>query len=117
MSTKSVEKQLDRFQIEFDLKVRGNQKRKALLVTDSKGRYLKNEVVGEEQGLINFCFKPGASFDDGKLIADAKASLEGEINPLVFIWLGTCEFTEKRGRFIYLRSSSTVVMHYKSVKY
>lgn len=108
MSTKSREKLLDRFQIEYDLKVKGEQKRKAILVTDSKGRYLRNEVDKDEENLITFCFRLGASFDDKILIADLKAFLEEETTPLVFIWLGTCQFTEKRGVFIYLRKNFTV---------
>lgn len=28
--------------------------------------------------------------------------------PVVLVWLGTCEFTEKRGRNIYLREKKSV---------
>lgn len=104
MSLGNLRRQLDRFESEvfFD-KV---QRRRAILVSDSKGRYLRNEI-GRGEEILDVISESGASSNDGRLLPSVREKIIGLDRPLIFLWLGTCDFTEKRGgRFIHLRDIS-----------
>ncbi|CAC5389593.1 unnamed protein product [Mytilus coruscus] len=105
MSFNNLQKQLDRFEDEvfFDRV----QRRKAFLLSDSKGRYLK-DVVQPLERIVDIVYKGGAKIDDAVLYQDLRQKITGLDNPLILIWLGTCEFTKKTGRYISLHTEISV---------
>ncbi|CAC5359332.1 unnamed protein product [Mytilus coruscus] len=92
MSYSNLRKQLDRFETEFNLANRNNPRRKAILMTDSKGKYLQ-DVVNRDENIIEILFKKGAKSNNKSLLRRAKDSVRGCDSPLLMVWTGTCDFT------------------------
>jgi len=116
MSFNNLQKQLDR--LEDEVIFNGVQKRKAFLVSDSKGRALDN-VVQPLERIMDIVYKPGAKIDDAELFQDLRQKITGLDNPLILIWLGTCEMTKKTGRHISLYteiSVSDVLQKFRNLK-
>ena len=67
--------------------------RPSFLVTDSKGRYLKS-VQSRSSKYPEILWKSGAKSDDADLKRDILDKVRGKENPIVLIWLGTCDFTQ-----------------------
>ena len=78
------------------------QKQLVLLVTDSKGFQLKAVDASNSSVKINYFAKPGASAQSkntfNQLFDSLKALNEWE-EPIIFLWLGTCDFTQVRQVF------------------
>lgn len=80
--------------------------KKPVLLSSSKGFCLKphHDLIEQFGHSIEFCCKPGGTFDFGlhyleknldRLVVQYKSIV-------LYIWLGTCDITTKRGKFIYL---------------
>ena len=99
------QKQLDR--LESEVFFNRPQRRQAFLMTDSKGRYLEAQVHRGE-AIVDIVWKSGARVDNKELLSIISDKIMNLDRPVVLVWLGTCEFTEKRGRNIYLREQNSV---------
>lgn len=93
MSESNLQKQLDRFETEFHLGRQTTMKRKAFLISDSKGKYLK-KVVNRGENILKIFYKKGASSNNDTLRRMAKDAVRGEDSPLLLVWTGTCDFTD-----------------------
>lgn len=67
---------------------------------DSKARHLMPHVFNDPY--ININYRPGAKIDHSFLQHHTLHRVSRSHRPIVIIWMGTCELTEKRGRFIKL---------------
>lgn len=67
---------------------------------DSKARHFMAHVHNDPY--INITYRPGAKIDNIFLQHHTLHRVRRSYKPIVVIWLGTCELTEKRGRFIRL---------------
>lgn len=82
--------------------------RPVLLVTDSKGYQLQSAGSKESCIQIQYITKAGASADNTEIfqsLFDNLATISHTDKPIVFIWLGTCDLTKKRGRFLYIKNN------------
>jgi hypothetical protein len=85
---------------------KGNKIRHPLVLSDSKGSYLRNEVnyKNTTEKTIEWKCIPGA--DLYRLYMWLRDNLDRLVNKhktlSVFIWAGTCDLTTKRGKFISL---------------
>lgn len=78
-----------------------------IVLTDSKGRYLEDEVyAGIEQDIIWWANSAECKDQYDFLVQNLEGTLRQYPNKdiVLYIWLGTCDLTVKEGRFIYLRS-------------
>lgn len=91
---------------------RGLQKH-AILISDSKGRYLRNhsDLIQQFGFQIEFQCFGGARFCDYfywlQSNLDKKVRIFGQI--VLYIFLGTCDLTGKKGRFIDLKHEDDAV--------
>ena len=76
--------------LEDEVRVRGGQRRKVFLVSDSKGRYLEGQ---RGMGLLKYIYRPKAKTDASSLIDELHRKIATIDSLLFFIWLGTCDFT------------------------
>lgn len=80
---------------------------KPILISTSKGNYLKNHVdLARSYNLeIDFHCKPGGRFNDFYiwLNRELPTKLHTHKKVVLYIWLGTCDLSYKSGRFVYLR--------------
>lgn len=75
-----------------------------VLVADSKGNYLRRQFESSEIDVpIRFVCKSGATFRQQFYFLQANLH-RFHTNSVFFIFLGTCDLTSKRGRFIQLSS-------------
>lgn len=85
-----------------------------VLLSDSKGYYLKDEVSTELESTIKFRCKRGRKTKDA--IDWFKQSVDSELKRYpkihLYVWLGTCDLTVKSHRFISLRSVSDETVNY-----
>ena len=85
----------------------GKLTKQPILIADSKGNYLKphEDLIRQFGYSIDFQCFPGARFSDYyfwlKNNLHKKVRQFGQI--VLYIWLGTCDFTYKKGREINLR--------------
>ena len=111
-------KQLDRFNVDI-ASLKDRQRRKVILMSDSKGRYLKAEV-NKGEDIIDFIFESGARSDNKKLLEKVKSFITGLQNPVLMVWLGTCEFTKKEKDFtislVKDRTVDEVIENLKQIK-
>jgi len=109
MSLGKLSKQLDRFETEFHLKNHENRRRKAFLMSDSKGNYLQR-VVERGQDIFDIVFQKGASSENRHLLSKILDVVRGVDSPLLMIWTGTCDFTkfDRRTRYLSLDEDVSV---------
>nr|XP_034321263.1 uncharacterized protein LOC117687937 [Crassostrea gigas] len=78
-----------------------------VLISDSKGVYLKRhlDLLKKSRIFVQFECRPGARF--ANFIAWLKKNLSNLVQQhgwiTLYIWLGTCDTTQKSGRYIDLR--------------
>lgn len=90
MSVSKVDKEITRF--ETLLREERRPGRRAFVVTDSKGRYLQRSL--EHRDYIQFIWRGGARIGDESLLDALREKIVDMQEPLVFIWLGTCDLTK-----------------------
>lgn len=111
----SVRKQLSRYETEIIFN-RGNPPRRVFLVSDSKGRYLEEQIKPDEPKFFEVIYKGGAKIDDTELFNDLSSNIKDLNEPLILIWLGTCEFTTKRGAYVHLNKTTVADFRNKLVE-
>ena len=91
MSFRKIKKSIAKLQSE-----RGGefQFRDIFFLSDSKGRYIQNEVNSSDSVKICFIYRRGFVIDNPKFRLCLHRS-RSSTNSIVFVWLGSCEFTEK----------------------
>lgn len=72
--------------------------RTPVLLSDSKGSYLKDQVTINPETFIKFWCKSGATAEDRLqyLKQNLEAHIETYTNITLFVWLGTCNLTSKK---------------------
>lgn len=83
--------------------------RTPVLLSDSKGLNLQNEVRVNPETFIHFWCYPGATAEHR--LQYLKDNLAGQLASLekitLFVWVGTCNLTTKTGQFIEITSTNT----------
>lgn len=89
---------------------------KPVIISDSKGRYLKD--CGSSENQVLWCYKSGSTTLDrftwlsqnlDKLIVKY-----GKIH--IYVWTGTCDMTSKEHRYIHLKSGNPLTTFQASVE-
>ena len=88
MSSGNFQRQIER--LEDIVRVRGGQRHKVFLVSDSKRRYLEGQ---RGMGLSKYIYRPKTKTDASSLIDELHRKIATIDSLLFFIWLGTCDFT------------------------
>ncbi|VDI00542.1 Hypothetical predicted protein [Mytilus galloprovincialis] len=116
MSLSKVNKQIRN--LEPRLNSLGNLGKIPVILSDSKGIYLQEVVNSQrhpENKLYFWCRRGVGVEEQYKWLKDNLATKIQELDSnhiTLYIWLGTCDLTEKRGKFIDLRSEDfTTVRH------
>ena len=82
-----------------------------IIVSDSKARYLEQEVIAPVERKLVWWFQSGASAKDQ--LHYIKDNLEVQLQRypriILYIWVGTCDLTKKEGKFIYLRARDNIL--------
>lgn len=107
MSLSKVEKRIKDLSKRLDY---GNLKKVPVLLTDSRGRNLEDVTDSSQypENKIYYWYSPGDGVQEQ--FSWLKENLEKKFNELgtqhltLYVWLGTCDLTEKCGRYIQLRS-------------
>ena len=101
MSVESLKKK----QLECNIRLGGRQKRKAILMSDSKGRRIE-DTVEEGEDILTCIIQGSTKSINYALLTRALVAIWRLHEPLIMIWLGTCDLTQKVDRgFISLNSS------------
>lgn len=80
-----------------------------IIISDSKGRYLKE--FSKQRDIVWICKGGWTSSDIFTFIHKNLRKLLRKHNKIsLYIWVGTCDFTEKIRRFVYLRNKQQDVM-------
>ena len=90
MSVSKVNKEISHF--ETLLRDERRPGRRAFVVTDSKGRYLSRCL--ERRDYLQFIWRGGARIGDDDLLGVLEEKIRDMQEPLVLIWLGTCDLTK-----------------------
>lgn len=93
----------------------GTLKNIPVVLSDSKGRYLKDQTVDKHpERKIVWWIHPGTTVQQNLQWLKEKAVKTfqdlGQIHITLFIWLGTCDLTFKTGKYIFLKSSDFQVV-------
>lgn len=90
-STEKLEEQLENLQ---------TQQSRAYLISDSKGRCVGEYL--ERRDFLDVIYKGGAHIGEEEFPDRLRPKIAGKENPLVLVWLGTCDLTEltTRGRLM-----------------
>lgn len=107
MTTKKLLKYINKGSVDADLKST------PVVISDSKGNYLKNlrTDISAHQKIVWYCKAGLKSFKLEKWLGVNLTDLcrkHGQI--VLYIWVGTCDFTCKEGRFISLSPDSEKVL-------
>lgn len=105
--------------IERPLYFNGRLKCKPILIADSKGNYLKShsDIISNFGYSVEFVCRGGARFQD--YFHWLRYNLENKVNQygniVLYIWLGTCDLSVKKGKFTELRHTddSTAISYMK----
>lgn len=92
MSLNNIKKQTEK--IEESIENFTSCDRRVFLVTDSKGRNLSRHL--QRRDFLDIIWKSGAQTCSEELKARVRQKVLGLQNPLILLWLGTCDFTQKR---------------------
>ena len=105
MSLSKLEKYLER-----PLFAERPQTRHAILISTSKGNYIKphQDILSYVGYSLEFVCRPGARFPQHFYWLQRNLSHRVHIyhDIVLFVWLGTCDLTEKEGKFIKLRHTT-----------
>ena len=91
MSFRKIEKSIDKLRVE---RCGEFQSQDIFLLSDSKGRYLQNEVRPSDSVKICFTYRGGFVINNPELRL-CLHRIRSSTNPIVLVWLGSCEFTQK----------------------
>lgn len=101
MSLGKLKKQVEKYEAMLPECERDGPK-KTFIITDSKGSYLNRFL--RRRDYIQIVWKSGARVGELDLLSRLQNKLKDTEQPIVLIWLGTCDFTKKnRNRGISLR--------------
>lgn len=101
MSLGKLKKQVEKYEAMLPERERDGPK-KTFIITDSKGSYLNRFL--RRRDYIQIVWKSGARVGELDLLSRLQNKLKDTEQPIVLIWLGTCDFTKKnRNRGISLR--------------
>jgi len=93
--------------IERPLELRCTLTKQPILIADSKGNYLKqhSDLISSFGYNVDFVCRGGARFSDyyAWLENNLYRKVHQYTNIVLYIWLGTCDLTQKHGKFIKLR--------------
>jgi hypothetical protein len=70
------------------------------IITDSKGKYIKPVIPGTLLSYVHVIYKSGANISSN-FVEDFIKQVRRAQRPIVYIWFGTCELTEKSGKYIH----------------
>lgn len=100
MSVQRLSKYLER--TERDLIDLGSTSRKLIIVSDSKGRQLREQASSDERNYIVWYIKPGkgSRYIINFVIENIDSWIRRYGSILLAIWTGTCDLTRKVDRFI-----------------
>jgi rRNA pseudouridine-1189 N-methylase Emg1 (Nep1/Mra1 family) len=73
------------------------------LLSDSKGLCLKEVLPNQCKKKFHILAEKGANVNSDKLIEKLLRSIKKADEPVILIWFGTCEITEKEGKYISIR--------------
>lgn len=79
-----------------------------VIITDSKGKYLhKLKVNPTYVNKLHWHIKSGRRSQDAKeyIFKNLKMIKSKHGHIWIYLWIGTCDFTEKEGKYIYLVSN------------
>ncbi|CAG2223879.1 unnamed protein product [Mytilus edulis] len=79
--------------------------RDTILFTDSKGVGLKEYIPESIGQKFKVLYKRGGSIDNTKHIKSLIDTVKDLDHPIILIWLGTCEITQKKNKTIQFRKS------------
>lgn len=103
--TRKIEKQIDKLRVPPLI----TPQRIPVLLGDSKGFNLQNQVRVNPESFIRFWCEAGASVQNR--LQYLKDNLKRELETLksitLFVWVGTCNLTTKVGDYIYLSSKDS----------
>ena len=74
--------------------------RETFLFTDSKGSDIKDILPTSVENKFHVIFKSGAMVFDKKHISTLTRRVREIQESVVLIWMGTCEITQKKGKYI-----------------
>ena len=91
-----------------------------ILISDSKGRYIKGELSNSEQSFVKIIPISGTKCADPIIKRNVRRELLTNSISTVLLWFGTCELTTKTGRTVSLCETSEVVSRiiesYRSIR-
>lgn len=83
--------------------VKRNTYRPVYIRADSKGRCLLPHI--NHYNRLNLIYRGGAKISNEFLQTCTLIKIAKERNPVIILWFGTCEMTEKKGRYIFLSNN------------
>ena len=107
MSVPRVQKQIDSIEEFVDEKSVAFRHR-VFVITDSKGRYISKYL--ERRDFVEIVYRGGARIGDKALLGRLRGRISGLSKPIVMLWLGTCDITQKQ------RGGSAISMRQTDVK-
>lgn len=82
-------------------------KRKAVLISDSKGKYIQQEISTEKFLDLTIISHPGLQIDNTNFIwSTLKRTIKKKEKAIVFLWIGTCNLTTKTDKYIQLTNDT-----------
>lgn len=118
MSLSKICKEIERLE-----KTEKRTNNKVVLLSDSKGSYLKSQLRNTERDQIEIITVKGATARTQRLTQELFRNYSHESNPTIIIWLGTCELTYKTGNEVKIdesvnkqRQISNIIDNYTNLK-
>ena len=74
------------------------------MLTDSKGLALNEILSDDKKRKIRIIAKKGATITDIELTRRVVRAVKNYSDPIVAVWFGTCEITNKEGKYITIKS-------------
>ena len=78
--------------------------RETIIFSDSKGFSLRDVLNDRLKQKITVIAKSGANIYNNAHYYKVKKAVKKAKNPVVIVWLGTCDVTEKKGKYISVES-------------
>ena len=100
MSVSKLNKEIGKLVVEEEHRATPSRSRETFLISDSKGRFIEREITPKYYGELRIISRSGATIDDFNFRRQFLTNIRLANHPLVFIWFGTCELTNKKGKFI-----------------
>lgn len=92
--------------LEANCKKVTTQNRPVIFLSDSKGFRIEAADSEESDLEILYISQSGANIQDQEIIDSlfqVLSKIKRKYNPIIFIWLSTCDLTFKQGKFVYVR--------------